>query len=79
MKSKAMLLVLAAGWTVAAAAAESRCPLIPMGAITGKPDEQTVMETLEAYPAENPDFESRQYAVYQHYANDTVAEPKGTH
>ena len=109
----------------AAAAAETPCPLIPMGAITGKPDEQAVRETLEAYkavginqyliyarsgleleymgeewlqlcewfckharrldmkiwlydeynwpsgsckgrvPAENPDFESRQYAVYK--------------
>jgi len=47
MKTKAMLLVLAAGWAVAATAAEPRCPLIPMGAITGKPDEQTVRETLE--------------------------------
>ncbi len=114
---------LAMAWGVAAA--EPRCPLIPMGAITGKPDEQTVRETLEAYksvgidqyliyprsgleleymgeewlqlcawfcenakrlnmslwlydeynwpsgsckgkvPAENPDFESRQYAVYK--------------
>ncbi len=126
MKTRAMLLVLVAGWAVAATAAERRCPLIPMGAITGKPDEQTVKETLEAYkavgidqyliyarsgleyeymgeewlqmcqwfckhaqrldmsiwlydeynwpsgsckgrvPAENPDFESRQYAVYKH-------------
>lgn len=114
---------LAMVWGVVAA--EPRCPLIPMGAITGKPDEQTVRETLEAYksvgidqyllyprsgleleymgeewlqlcarfcehakrlnmslwlydeynwpsgsckgrvPAENPDFESRQYAVYK--------------
>ncbi len=125
MNSKATLLILAAGWAVAATAAEPRCPLIPMGAITGTPDEQTVRETLETYravgidqyliyprsgleyeymgeewlkmcqwfckhakrldmtiwlydeynwpsgsckgrvPAENPDFESRQYAVYK--------------
>jgi len=109
----------------AVVAAEPLCPLIPMGAITGRPDEQTVRETLEAFksvgidqyliyarsgleseymgeewlrmceqfakharrlnmklwlydeynwpsgsckgrvPAENPDFESRQYAVYK--------------
>ncbi len=114
-----------AGILAAYAAGEPRCPLIPMGAITGKPDEQTVRETLEAYksvgidqyliyprsgleyeymgeewlrmcewfckhakrldmkiwlydeynwpsgsckgrvPAENPEFESRQYAVYK--------------
>jgi hypothetical protein len=120
-----MLFALAVGGLFAAAAAEPRCPLIPMGAITGKPDEQAVKETLEAYkavgidqyliyarsgleleymgeawmqlcewfckhakrldmkiwlydeynwpsgsckgrvPAENPDFESRQYAVYK--------------
>lgn len=125
MKPKLLLLLLAAGLTVCEAAAEPRCPLIPMGAITGKPDEQTVKESLEAYkavgvdqyliyprsgleyeymgeewlemcewfckhakrldmtiwlydeynwpsgsckgrvPAENPDFESRQYAVYK--------------
>jgi len=115
---------LALVWS-AAAVAEPPCPLIPMGAVTGKPTEQTVKETLEAYksvgidqyliyprsgleleymgeewlqvcewfckhakrlgmkiwlydeynwpsgsckgkvPAENPDFESRQYAVYK--------------
>ena len=125
MKTSAVLFLLAAAWVVAAMAAEPRCPLIPMGAITGKPDEQTVRKTLEAYkavgvdqyliyarsgleyeylgdewlqmcewfcqharrldmslwlydeynwpsgscqgrvPAENPDFESRQYAVYK--------------
>ena len=117
-------LVLAAGYALVANAAEPFCPLIPFGAITGKPSEQTVKETLEAYrsvgvdqymiyarsglefeymgeewlrmceqfckhakrlnmkiwlydeynwpsgsckgrvPAENPDYESRQYAVY---------------
>ena len=121
-----LTLVLALG----AVAAESRCPLIPMGAITGKPDEQTVKETLEAFksvgidqyliyarsgleydymgedwlrmceqfckhakrldmkiwlydeynwpsgscrgrvPAENPDFESRQYAVFKNSGGD---------
>jgi hypothetical protein len=131
MKLTALLFVLAATCTIATmatmatTAAEPRCPLIPMGAITGRPDEQTVKETLEAYkavgvdqyliyprsgleyeylgeewlqvcqwfckhaqrldmsiwlydeynwpsgsckgrvPAENPDFESRQYAVYK--------------
>ena len=44
----------------AAVAAEPRCPLIPMGAITGKPDEQTVRETLEAYKAVGID----QYLIY---------------
>ena len=125
MRTGVMLFALAVGGLFAAAAAEPRCPLIPMGAITGKPDEQAVKETLEAYkavgidqyliyarsgleleymgeawmqlcewfckhakrldmkiwlydeynwpsgsckgrvPAENPDFESRQYAVYK--------------
>lgn len=125
MKRNVVLMALLAACAVAATAAEPRCPLIPMGAITGKPDEQTVKETLEAYksvgveqyliyprsgleyeylgdewlrmcewfckhakrldmtiwlydeynwpsgsckgrvPAENPDFESRQYAVYK--------------
>lgn len=41
-------------------AAEPLCPLIPMGAITGKPDEQTVRETLEAYKAVGID----QYLIY---------------
>ncbi len=41
-------------------AEEPRCPLIPMGAITGKPDEQTVKETLEAYKAVGVD----QYLIY---------------
>lgn len=119
------VLALAACCALPATAVERRCPLIPMGAITGKPDEQTVKETLETYkavgidqyliyarsgleleyigeewlqmcewfckhakrlgmaiwlydeynwpsgsckgrvPAENPDFESRQYAVYK--------------
>ncbi len=36
------------------------CPLIPMGAITGKPTEQTVQETLEAYKAVGID----QYLIY---------------
>ena len=125
MKTYAWLLILLIGWLPEAPAAEPRCPLIPMGAITGKPDEATVKRTLEAYksvgidqfliyarsgleyeymgeewlqmcewfckhakrldmsiwlydeynwpsgsckgrvPAENADFESRQYAVYK--------------
>lgn len=40
--------------------AEPRCPLIPMGAITGKPDEQAVKRTLEAYRAVGID----QYLIY---------------
>ena len=51
MQKGAMLLVLATGWAVSVLAAEPRCPLIPMGAITGRPDEQTVQQTLEAYKA----------------------------
>ena len=43
-----------------AAAAEPRCPLIPMGAITGKPDERTVRETLEAFKSVGVD----QYLIY---------------
>jgi hypothetical protein len=60
MKTLGMLLVLAAAWPLPAAAAEPRCPLIPMGAITGKPDEQTVRQTLEAYRAVGID----QYLIY---------------
>jgi len=63
MKLTALLFVLAATCimaTTAAMAAEPRCPLIPMGAITGKPDEQTVRETLEAYKAVGVD----QYLIY---------------
>ena len=41
-------IVLAATWG-SVGAAETRCPLIPMGAITGKPDEKTVVATLEAF------------------------------
>lgn len=59
MKSSALLVIVTA-CTVAATAAEPRCPLIPMGAITGKPDEQTVKETLEAYKAVGVD----QYLIY---------------
>lgn len=35
-------------------------PLIPMGAITGKPDERIVRETLEAYKSVGID----QYLIY---------------
>lgn len=121
---RAAMLVAVVGASLAWAD-EQENPLIPMGAITGRPDEATVRETLEAYkavgidqyliyarsgleleymgeewlqmcewfaahakrlgmtlwlydeynwpsgsckgkvPAENPDFESRQYAVYR--------------
>lgn len=44
----------------AASAAESRCPLIPMGAITGKPDEAKIRQTLEAFRAVGID----QYLIY---------------
>lgn len=50
----------AMAWGMAVAAAEAPCPLIPMGAVTGKPDEQTVRETLEAYKSVGID----QYLVY---------------
>jgi len=60
MKATHLLLVLVMTCTASAAAAESRCPLIPMGAITGKPDEQTVKETLEAYKSVGVD----QYLIY---------------
>ena len=60
VKTKVTLFALAMGWSLTATAAEPRCPLIPMGAITGKPDEQTVKETLEAYRAVGVD----QYLIY---------------
>jgi hypothetical protein len=60
MKTRAVLFALATGWAIAATAAEPPCPLIPMGAITGKPDEQTVKETLQAYKAVGID----QYLIY---------------
>lgn len=60
MKPTALLLVLTAAGTLTATAAEPRCPLIPMGAITGRPDGQTVKETLEAYKAVGID----QYLIY---------------
>ncbi len=41
-------------------AAETRCPLIPMGAITGRPDEEAVRRTLEAFKAVGID----QYLIY---------------
>ncbi len=128
MRNARVLIAAGLTWSYALAADEPRCPLIPMGAITGRPDEQAVRETLEAYkavgidqyliyprsglelaymgdewlqvcewfcehakrlgmslwlydeynwpsgsckgrvPAENPDFESRQYAVYTNAA-----------
>ncbi|MDX9868376.1 MAG: hypothetical protein RBT78_10655 [Kiritimatiellia bacterium] len=52
------LVLLCVGWM--ARAAEPVCPLIPMGAITGKPDEAVVRETLEAYKAVGVD----QYLIY---------------
>ncbi len=54
-----MTVCLVLAWS-SAVADELRCPLIPMGAITGKPDEQTVKETLEAYKAVGID----QYLIY---------------
>jgi len=60
MKVTVGLLVLTVAGTLAATAAEPRCPLIPMGAITGKPNEQTVKETLVAYKAVGID----QYLIY---------------
>ncbi len=60
MKTTAKWFVLATGWALATTAAEPRCPLIPMGAITGRPDEATVRETLEAYKAVGID----QYLIY---------------
>jgi len=54
-----MSVAFAASWG-SVVAAESRCPLIPMGAITGKPDEQTVKETLEAFKSAGID----QYLIY---------------
>ena len=48
----ALISVLATvGWSVYADAKKEWCPLIPMVAITGRPDEKTVRETLEAYKA----------------------------
>lgn len=41
-------------------AAEPHCPLIPMGAITGKPDEKQLIETLETYKAVGID----QFLIY---------------
>lgn len=60
MKIRTTWLVAATAWALAGTAAEPRCPLIPMGAITGKPDESTVRETLEAYKAVGID----QYLIY---------------
>jgi len=54
----AMSVAYALAWGVAAA--EPLCPLIPMGAVTGKPTEQTVRETLEAYRSVGID----QYLIY---------------
>jgi hypothetical protein len=54
--------VLAANLAVmlAARAAEPICPLIPMGAITGQPDDTAVRETLEAYKSVGVE----QYLIY---------------
>lgn len=45
---------------LAARAAEPICPLIPMGAITGKPDDPAVRETLEAFKSVGVE----QYLIY---------------
>lgn len=50
MKTNVVLFTLTMGWSLAATAAESRCPLIPMGAITGKPSHPTPVN-LERKPA----------------------------
>jgi len=57
-----VLLCAGQGLNIAAAkdGAKPRCPLIPMGAITGTPDEQTLKETLEEYKAVGVD----QYLIY---------------
>lgn len=60
MTMRTLALTLLASGALAATAAEPRCPLIPMGAITGKPDEQAVKETLEACKAVGID----QYLIY---------------
>ena len=60
MTIRVLLLFWTAAFSMTALAAETRCPLIPMGAITGKPDEQAVKETLEAYKAVGVD----QYLIY---------------
>ena len=59
-QTRVILFSLVMGWSLTATAAEQRSPLIPMGAITGKPDEQTVKKTLEAYKAVGVD----QYLIY---------------
>jgi response regulator RpfG family c-di-GMP phosphodiesterase len=61
MKIRTILCLLVMGVLCANVnAVESRCPLIPMGAITGKPDEQQIQETLESYKAVGVD----QFLVY---------------
>jgi hypothetical protein len=54
----ALGLLFALAW--GAAAAESRCPLIPMGAVTGRPDDATILQTLEAFKSVGID----QYLIY---------------
>ena len=54
------ILILAMGWTLVVTAGDPRCPLIPMGAITGKPDEKQLIETLETYKAAGID----QFLIY---------------
>ena len=56
MKTIGLLLAMAGG----VIAAEPRCPLIPMGAITGRPDEKQLIETLETYKAAGID----QFLIY---------------
>ncbi len=55
-----MLCLASLAGILSAHAAEPRNPLIPMGAITGSPDETVVRETLEAYKSVGID----QYLIY---------------
>ena len=60
ISAQTIALSLATSCALAATATRPRCPLIPMEAITGKPDQQAVTETLEAYKAAGID----QYPIY---------------
>lgn len=53
-----LMLLLVLGFSVVAV--EPRSPLIPMGAITGRPDEQQIIDTLESYKAVGVD----QFLIY---------------
>ncbi|OGV70488.1 MAG: hypothetical protein A2283_09620 [Lentisphaerae bacterium RIFOXYA12_FULL_48_11] len=53
-------ILLATGTVMGGDAPDSKSPLIPMGAITGRPDEKVIKETLETYKAAGVD----QYLIY---------------